>query len=109
MEQQQQKQGREQRHRRRFRGVVVGTAMAKTANVRVERIFRHPMLKRVVRRHRTFLVHDAKGLARVGDHVLIEECRPLSRKKRWQLLEILSRGSIEEDEHPLPPPKAEMV
>lgn len=83
--------------RRRFRGSVVSIVGIKTTNVLVERRFRHPKLRRVVRRTRKFLAHDEKGDACLGDIVVIEETRPLSRRKRWQVVEVVKR-SFEEKE-----------
>lgn len=66
--------------------------MQKTVAVRVDRLFRHPRVGRVVKRSRTFLVHDEEGNAKLGDHVLIEETRPRSARKRWQLVEVVKRA-----------------
>jgi len=63
-------------------GVVIGTKMAKTAVVRVDRSFRHPMYLKIVKRSKNYLVHDEKGVG-VGDKVTIKETRPLSKRKRW--------------------------
>lgn len=79
-------------NRRRLRGIVVRAAMPKTITVRVERIFQHSRVRRVVRRSRKFLVDDAEGSAQVGDSVVIEEARPLSRHKRWRVIDITKRA-----------------
>lgn len=81
--------------RRRFRGVVKRAVLPKTVTVEVERFFRHPRVRRVVRRQRKFLVHDEKGVAKEGDEVFIEEARPLSRHKRWRVIEIVRNARIE--------------
>lgn len=83
---------------RRLRGVVAKAVLPKTITVRVERFFRHPRLERVVRRQKKFLVHDEKGAAQHGDEVVFEETRPLSRRKRWKLIEVTKRapGAVEE-------------
>ena len=70
-------------------GVVVSDAMNRTITVRVERAFPHPRYGKVVRRSRTFAVHDAENTAGVGDRVRIVETRPLSKTKRWRLAEVL--------------------
>jgi small subunit ribosomal protein S17 len=70
--------------------------MDKTAVVRVERLARHPMYEKVMRLRKKYKVHDEKNSCRAGDKVLIVECRPLSREKRWRLKEILERSAISE-------------
>jgi small subunit ribosomal protein S17 len=77
-------------------GRVVSDKMDKTVVVSVERLRRHPIYKRVVRLSSKFKAHDAENAARVGDTVRIEESRPLSRDKRWTMVEIVARGSHEE-------------
>jgi small subunit ribosomal protein S17 len=77
-------------------GRVVSDKMDKTIVVSVERLRRHPVYKRVVRLSSKFKAHDAENAARVGDTVRIEESRPLSREKRWTVVEIVARGSHEE-------------
>ena len=73
-------------------GRVVSDRMDKTIVVSVERLARHPLYKRVIRASSKFAAHDELNAARVGDTVRIEESRPLSRTKRWQLVEVLSRA-----------------
>ena len=73
-------------------GRVVSDKMDKTIVVSVERLTRHPLYKRVVRASSKFAAHDELNTARVGDTVRIEESRPLSRTKRWRLVEVISRG-----------------
>jgi small subunit ribosomal protein S17 len=82
--------------RRSKTGRVVSDKMDKTVVVSVERLRRHPIYKRVVRLSSKFKAHDQDNSARVGDTVRIEESRPLSREKRWTVVEIVSRGSQEE-------------
>jgi small subunit ribosomal protein S17 len=67
--------------------------MSKTRVVRIERVFRHPRYERVIRLSEKLKAHDEDNRTRVGDRVLIEETRPLSREKRWRIREILSRVS----------------
>jgi small subunit ribosomal protein S17 len=76
-------------------GRVVSDKMDKTVVVSVERLTRHPLYKRVVRMTTKFAVHDEENQARVGDTVLIEESRPLSRTKRWRLVEVTSRADAD--------------
>jgi small subunit ribosomal protein S17 len=73
-------------------GRVVSDKMDKTIVVSVERLTRHPLYKRVIRASSKFAAHDELNSARVGDTVRIEESRPLSRTKRWQHVEVLSRA-----------------
>jgi small subunit ribosomal protein S17 len=77
-------------------GRVVSDKMDKTVVVSVERLRRHPVYKRVVRLSSKFKAHDEENTARVGDTVRIEESRPLSREKRWTVVEVVARGSNEE-------------
>ena len=74
-------------------GVVVSDAMQKTRVVKVERVFRHPQYQQVVRRSEKFKAHDETNETKVGDRVVIEETRPISRDKRWRIRSILSRAS----------------
>jgi small subunit ribosomal protein S17 len=74
-------------------GEVISNQMTKTIVVRVERRFPHPKFKKVVTGYKKFYAHDEKGDAKVGDRVRIEEIRPLSKLKRWRLVEVVERGS----------------
>ena len=73
-------------------GIVTSDKMQKTRAVRVQRLERHPKYGKYIRRHTTFKVHDEKEVARQGDTVLIEETRPLSKTKRWRLLEVIAKA-----------------
>ena len=73
-------------------GEVVSNKMTKTIVVRVERRFPHPQYKKIVTAYKKFYAHDEKAEAKLGDTVRIEETRPLSKLKRWKLLEIVERG-----------------
>jgi small subunit ribosomal protein S17 len=73
-------------------GVVTSTKMQKTAVVTVVRQIMHPLYHRVVRRSAKFMAHDEASNCRVGDTVRIEETRPLSARKRWRVVEVISRG-----------------
>ena len=72
---------------------MVSDAMQKTRGVRIERVYRHPKYQRVVRMSKRLKAHDEANESRVGDRVLIEETRPLSKEKRWRIRKILSRAS----------------
>jgi small subunit ribosomal protein S17 len=80
-------------HRKDRVGEVISNTMAKTIIVRVERRFAHPKFKKVVTGYKKFYAHDEKGEAKVGDRVRIEETRPLSKTKRWRLVEVVERGT----------------
>jgi small subunit ribosomal protein S17 len=70
-------------------GTVVGKKMTKTVTVLVGRQVRHPLYKKIVRKRRTFLAHDEYEKCKVGDIVRIIETRPVSKRKRWRVVEIL--------------------
>jgi small subunit ribosomal protein S17 len=74
-------------------GVVVSDAMQKTRVVKIERVYRHPRYQRVITMSKKLKAHDEANESRVGDRVLIEETRPLSKEKRWRIRAILSRVS----------------
>ena len=74
-------------------GEVISNKMAKTIVVRVERRFRHARFKKIVTGYKKLYVHDEKGDAKVGDRVRIEETRPLSKLKRWRLVEVVAKSS----------------
>lgn len=86
--------------RRRFHGTVTRAAAQKTITVRVGRFFRHPRFQRVVHWQKAFLVHDEAGVARPGDEVIFEEVRPLSKRKRWQLVEVVKQAREQEEDAP---------
>ena len=74
-------------------GEVVSAKMAKTIVVRVQRRFPHPRFKKVVTAYSKFYAHDEKSEAKAGDRVRIQECRPLSRTKRWRLVEVVEKNT----------------
>jgi small subunit ribosomal protein S17 len=74
-------------------GVVVSDAMQKTRVVRIERVFRHPRYQRVVRMSKKLKAHDEANESHVGDRVVIEETRPLSKEKRWRIRSILTKAA----------------
>jgi small subunit ribosomal protein S17 len=85
-----------QGQRKTLVGEVVGNKMVKTVSVRVDRLMKHPKFKRYVRRSRTFMAHDEKGICQLGDRVQIVESRPLSRHKRWRVMTVLGRAEGQE-------------
>ena len=74
-------------------GVVVSDAMQKTRVVQIERVFRHPRYQRVVRVSKKLKAHDEANESHVGDRVVIEETRPLSKEKRWRIRSILAKAA----------------
>ena len=81
------------RGRRKVRtGIVVSDAMDKTVVVRISTAFRHPMYGKTVRRSSRFNAHDEANDAHVGDKVRIMETRPLSKTKRWRVVEVVERA-----------------
>lgn len=87
-----------QTRRRRMVGRVTSNKMDKTAVVAVETIKQHPLYRKTIRITNKYKAHDAQNQAQIGDMVRIEESRPLSREKRWVIVEWLRRGegAIEE-------------
>ncbi|PWT97488.1 MAG: 30S ribosomal protein S17 [Terriglobia bacterium] len=74
-------------------GEVVSTKMEKTIVVVVSRRVPHPLYKRIIGKRKKFYAHDEAGTANVGDVVRIIECRPLSKLKRWRLVEVVRRAA----------------
>ena len=72
-------------------GVVVSDKMKKTIVVKVERLTKDPLYKKIIRRYKKFKAHDEDNSAKIGDMVRIIEARPLSKDKRWRLLEIVKK------------------
>jgi len=79
-------------------GLVVSDLMHKTVVVAVERTVRHPKYKKYLRRRTKVKAHDEGNQSHVGDRVLIVECRPLSRDKRWRVSKILEQAKMTETE-----------
>jgi len=82
-----------QGRRKEVVGEVVANRMQKTIVVQVTRKKAHPFYGRVVARNKKFYAHDEKSEAKVGDRVRIEETRPLSKTKRWRLVEVVKKSS----------------
>jgi small subunit ribosomal protein S17 len=74
-------------------GVVVSDKMTKTRVVMIQRVYRHPRYERVITRSKRLKAHDETNASKVGDRVLIEETRPLSKDKRWRIRQVLARVS----------------
>ncbi|MGQ0549432.1 MAG: 30S ribosomal protein S17 [Armatimonadota bacterium] len=73
-------------------GVVTSDKMAKTVVVKIDTVTRHPLYKKTIRKSKALKAHDEENAAKVGDQVRIVESRPLSREKRWRVVEILKRA-----------------
>lgn len=92
MEQQDQNNRKPQGRRQVKTGEVVSDKMQKTIVVSVAYLRKHPIYHKTVRRTSRFKAHDEANEARIGDVVRIEETRPLSKEKRWRLLEVVQKG-----------------
>ena len=76
---------------RTLTGTVVSNQMDKTVVVSVERLVRHPVYKKYIRKKGKFMAHDDANQCQIGDHVLITETRPLSKQKRFKISQILEK------------------
>ena len=72
--------------KKRLQGEIISDKMQKTVVVRVEEVRRHPRLKRRYKVHKKYKAHLENGEYKVGDKVIIEECRPISKEKRWRVV-----------------------
>lgn len=72
--------------KRQLKGIVISDKMKKTVVVRVERVKEHPKYKRRYKVHKKYKAHDEKEEYKIGDRVVIKECRPLSKDKRWRII-----------------------
>ena len=75
-------------------GIVISNKMAKTIVVKIENKYPHPMYSKTLSKTKKYLAHDELGECNIGDQVLVQECRPLSKRKSWKLLKILSKSSL---------------
>jgi small subunit ribosomal protein S17 len=78
--------------RKRRTGVVVSNKMDKTVVVTTVRMTMHPLYKKYIKKRVRFKAHDEANSCQVGDTVIIQECRPLSKDKRWRVVEIIKRA-----------------
>ncbi len=78
--------------RKTRRGPVISNGMDKSVVILVERKVRHKLYGKYIRKRMKYMAHDASNSCNIGDTVLIEECRPLSKNKRWRVLTILDRA-----------------
>ena len=75
-------------------GIVISNKMEKSIVVKIENRYPHPIYSKTLTKTKKYLAHDALEECNIGDQVLVEECRPLSKRKRWKLIKILSKSSL---------------
>ena len=75
-------------------GIVVSNQMQKTIVVQIENKYSHPIYSKTLLKTKKYLAHDELEECNIGDQVLVQECRPLSKRKRWRLVKILSKSSF---------------
>ena len=75
-------------------GIVTSNKMEKTVVVKVESRYSHPIYSKTMIKTKKYLAHDEMSQCNIGDKVLVTECRPLSKKKRWSITKIISRSSL---------------
>jgi small subunit ribosomal protein S17 len=75
-------------------GIVVSNKMEKTIVVKIENRYPHPIYSKILVKTKKYLAHDELSECKIGDQVLVEECRPLSKRKRWKLVKILSKSTF---------------
>jgi small subunit ribosomal protein S17 len=73
-------------------GIVISDKMDKTVVVRVDRLVRHPVYRKYVRRRANYIAHDENNACRLGDRVVLRETRPLSKTKRWRVSQIVEKA-----------------
>ena len=74
-------------------GIVISNKMQKTIVIKIENRYPHPLYSKTLIKTKKYLAHDEKNQCGIGDQVLVQECRPLSKKKRWKLIKVLSKSS----------------
>ena len=75
-------------------GIVISNKMQKTIVVKIENRYPHPIYYKTLVKTKKYLAHDELEECNIGDQVLLEECRPLSKRKRWKLIKIISKSSL---------------
>jgi small subunit ribosomal protein S17 len=83
----------QKRNQRTLEGRVVSNKMDKTVSVAIERLIKHPVYGKYIRRTSKLLAHDATNDCREGDRVAIAECRPISKNKSWTVLSVIERAA----------------
>ena len=84
----------ERKNKKVFIGTVISNKMDKTVVVLVKRLARDPVYKKYIKKRKKFMAHDPQNLCRIGDKVKIIESRPISKRKRWQVIQILEKGKV---------------
>lgn len=84
--------GETRANKKKLVGVVVSAGMDKSAVVETERLVRHKLYGKFLRRRAKYMAHDPENTCSVGDRVMIEECRPMSKRKRWRIKEIIEKS-----------------
>ena len=75
-------------------GIVASNKMQKTIIVKIENRYRHPIYSKTLIKTKKYVVHDQLEECNIGDQVIIEECRPLSKRKHWKLIKIISKSLL---------------
>ena len=75
-------------------GIVISDQMQKTVVVKVENRYSHPIYSKTMIKTKKYLAHDELEQCKIGDQVLVQECRPLSKRKRWKLIKIISQSLL---------------
>ena len=75
-------------------GIVISNKMQKTIVVKIENRYQHLIYSKILIKTKKYVVHDEEEKCNIGDKVLVQECRPLSKRKRWKLVKILSTSSL---------------
>jgi len=75
-------------------GIVVSDKMEKTVVIKVESRYPHPIYSKTVVKTKKYLVHDEDQICNIGDQILVQECRPLSKKKRWTFVKTISKAAL---------------
>ena len=75
-------------------GIVISNKMKKSVVIKVENRYSHPIYSKTLTKTKKYLVHDEFDECNIGDQILVEECRPLSKRKRWKLIKILLKSSL---------------
>lgn len=75
-------------------GIVISNKMQKTIVVKIENRYSHPIYSKTLIKTKKYLAHDELDECKIGDQVVVQECRPLSKRKRWKLIQILSKSSL---------------
>jgi small subunit ribosomal protein S17 len=86
-------QAAEAKVQRKIVGRVVSDKMDKTVSVAIERLVKHPVVGKYIRRTTKLMAHDANNECKIGDRVAISECRPIAKNKSWQVVDIVERAS----------------